>query len=104
VKAAFLAAGPVSLELIEVSAPELRRQRLGNDVQARLEHVAIEVDDLEATARELRARGVRTTTEQPTMTAGVASLWTVPTTSDGVSYQLLCRPVSPGAEDDQSFG
>lgn len=91
IKAAFLAGGPVSLELIEVSAPEARRQRLGTDAEARLEHVAIEVDDLDAAARELRARGVRTTTDQPAVTAGVASLWTVPATSDGVVYQLLCR-------------
>ena len=104
VKAAFLAAGSVSLELIEVSAPELRRQRLGNGVQARLEHVAIEVDDLAAAARKLRARGVRTTTDEPTITAGVASLWTVPATSDGVSYQLLCRRLSAAADDGRDFG
>ena len=87
-KAAFLPWGNAEIELIEVSEPETRRTRLG-DSPARIEHIAIEVDDLAAAAAALAAKGVEFTTPQPLGTAGMTFLFTRPETTDGVIYQFI---------------
>ena len=87
-KAAFLPWGNAQIEMIEVSEPEARRTRLG-DSAARIEHIAIEVDDLAATAAALAAKGVGFTSEQPLAAAGMTFYFTRPETSDGVIYQFI---------------
>jgi methylmalonyl-CoA/ethylmalonyl-CoA epimerase len=91
VLAAFFTVGDTRVELIEVTDPSLRAQRLGNGNQARIEHVAIEVDDLEATINALREKGVRTLTPEPWIVGSNRNLFTDPDTSDGVKYQLFDR-------------
>lgn len=87
-KAAFFPWGNAELELIEVSEQEARRARLG-DSAARIEHIAVEVDDLAATAASLAAKGVQFTTPEPLAADGMTFFFSRPETSDGVMYQFL---------------
>jgi methylmalonyl-CoA/ethylmalonyl-CoA epimerase len=88
-RAVFYTCGDVQIEMIQVGDPEERRQRLGPDAQARIEHIAIEVDDVGATLKRLAPLGVRTTTPQPVARGGTISAWTVAETTGGVSYQFM---------------
>lgn len=83
----FYSYGDAQIELIEPLTEEARAARLG-DVQARLEHIAIQVDDLPATIAELNPKGVRATSE-PRVIGSNLSIWTVPETSGGVQFQFL---------------
>ena len=56
---------------------------------ARIEHIAVEVDDLAAAAAALRAKGVEFTTPQPLGAAGMSFYFTRPETTDGVMYQFI---------------
>jgi catechol 2,3-dioxygenase-like lactoylglutathione lyase family enzyme len=83
--------GDASIELIEVQDEEARARRLPEGADAVIEHIAIEVDDLEAVHRTLTARGVDVT--WPPFPSGDATMiWTDAATSGGVQYQFLRRP------------
>jgi Glyoxalase-like domain len=83
--------GDASIELIEVHDDEARARRLPDGAEAVIEHIAIEVDDLEAVHRTLTARGVDVT--WPPFPSGDATMiWTDAATSGGVQYQFLRRP------------
>jgi len=56
---AFFRCGDVSIEVIEIRDPVARRARLGEHQRARIEHIAIEVDDLDAMLHALEVLGVR---------------------------------------------
>ena len=83
--------GDVDIEVIEVGEPEMRRRRLGNDKRARVEHIAVVVDDLNASLARLATLGVRTTTSEPLRDGNSLTVWTVEETTGGVSYQLIQR-------------
>jgi catechol 2,3-dioxygenase-like lactoylglutathione lyase family enzyme len=83
--------GDASIELIEVHDDEARARRLPDGADAVIEHIAIEVDDLEAVHRTLTGRGVDVT--WPPFPSGDAMMiWTDAATSGGVQYQFLRRP------------
>ena len=87
----YFPCGDASIELIEVHDDEARSRRLPQDAEAVIEHIAIEVDDLEAVHRTLTARGVEVT--WPPFPSGDAMMiWTEAATSGGVQYQFLRRP------------
>jgi methylmalonyl-CoA/ethylmalonyl-CoA epimerase len=86
---AFYQWGEIQVELLEITDPEKRRQRMGGERLARIEHVGVAVDDLAATVGRLRARGVRTTTPEPAAVGQWRYYFTEPETTDGVAYQLL---------------
>jgi methylmalonyl-CoA/ethylmalonyl-CoA epimerase len=88
-RAVFYTCGNIQIELIALGDPEERRQRLGNEARARIEHIAVEVDDVRATLRSLSSLGVRTTAPEPVQRGGTLSAWTVAETTGGVSYQLM---------------
>ena len=88
VGAAFYRCGDVMVELIECRLPEERERRLG-DARARIEHIAIEVDDLAATVGELAGLGVEMTKPEPVTQGNVRSHWTKPESSEGVMYQVF---------------
>jgi methylmalonyl-CoA/ethylmalonyl-CoA epimerase len=94
VRSAFFLAGPVRIEINEVMDADTRRTRLGVDgTQARIEHIAIVVDNLDDWLRKLNARGVRTVPPQvPAVRTGRTSVRTVPETTDGVMYQIIEVP------------
>jgi len=93
-RAAFYACGETQVEVIEISEPGERAQRLG-DSTARIEHVAIEVDSLSRTLEALRGLGVETTTPDPVPVGANLNYWTQADTCDGVQYQLIERGAAP---------
>jgi methylmalonyl-CoA epimerase len=93
--AGFFAIGEgAQVELIQLGDPEARAQRLGEGNVGRLDHIAIEVDDVEAVKEELHPAGVRMQSEQPRRTALSRSYFTRPETTGGVVYQFLDRRLS----------
>ncbi len=90
VRASFFRCGDASIELIELADPEARARRLGTD-RARVEHVAIEVEDLAAAAAGLDERGIRMTTTEPRQTGPTRSLFSLPETTGGFVLQFLER-------------
>lgn len=79
--------GDASVELIEARTPETRAQRLGG-ADARIEHIAFEVDDLAGVRDRLTARGVAVTWP-PFRSGPNLMIWTDEATSGGVQYQFL---------------
>ena len=84
----FFGLGDTLIELIEVGDPALRQTRLGGANQARIEHIAIQVDDLAATVGELRKHGVTTTRPEALEAGPGLHYWTNPNSSAGVQYQF----------------
>ncbi len=93
--AAFFPCGDVSIEVIQILDPEQRRRRLGDGQQARIEHIAIEVDDLDATLEGLAVLGIRPDA-QPREVLGSLTFWTAAETSDGVRYQFVQKRAGAG--------
>ena len=89
-QAAFFPCGDASIELIQILEPEQRALRLPQGRRARIEHIAIEVDDLEDALDALEALGVRPDAP-PRTVPGATTFWTDAETSDGVRYQFLER-------------
>jgi methylmalonyl-CoA/ethylmalonyl-CoA epimerase len=87
----FYGCGDVDIEVLEIGDPEARRRRLGEGAQARIEHIAVEVDSLDAALAHLAPLGVRTTTPEPRRSGNTLNLWTVGETTGGISYQLIER-------------
>ena len=84
---AFFRCGDVEIELLEHSRPEDRAAWLGGDNLGRIEHIAIEVEDLDATLTALRALGV---TGEPVRPGSLGvSVRTHPDTTTGIVLQLL---------------
>jgi methylmalonyl-CoA/ethylmalonyl-CoA epimerase len=90
----FSMGGGTQVELIELGEPQARAERLGDGNVGRLEHIAIEVDDVEVVREELRRAGVEMQTDRPAPTAQSRSYFTRPETSGGVVYQFLDRRLS----------
>jgi methylmalonyl-CoA/ethylmalonyl-CoA epimerase len=89
-KGSFFKCGQVNIEMIEIQEPSERAKRLG-DEKARIEHIAIEVEDLEGTRSELELIGIRMQTEAPVKVGTNLNYWTQADTCDGIVYQLLER-------------
>lgn len=96
-KTAFFRCGPADIEIIEVTDPAARHRRLGEGTHARIEHIAVRVDDLREAAQVLAQRGVRfqgpsgehRQANDPLRVGETLNLWTDPNTSRGVQYQLV---------------
>jgi methylmalonyl-CoA/ethylmalonyl-CoA epimerase len=89
-EALFFRCGDAAVELIEVTDAAERRERLGS-ASARLEHLAVEVDELPGALESLRSSGVEMTTATPVVTGPIRSYFTRPETTDGVIYQVFER-------------
>ena len=87
-EAMFFRCGDTAVELIEVTDPVLRSERLGG-AAARLEHLAIEVDELSEAVEGLRRSSVETTSPTPSIIGPIRSYFTRSETSDGVMYQVF---------------
>lgn len=88
VRAAFLAVGESHLELLE---PTDAGSTLAKFLETRkgLHHVCVQVDDIEAALRELRARGVQLLDQQPRVGAGGCRVAFVhPRSAAGVLLEL----------------
>jgi catechol 2,3-dioxygenase-like lactoylglutathione lyase family enzyme len=87
-RAVFLAAGPVTIELVEFADPEVARERLRGG-SAAIDHVALAVGDLDAAIQALAAHGVRAAQERPLVTPAGRTVFTRAETSGGIAWQLL---------------
>ncbi|MFZ0214326.1 MAG: hypothetical protein WAM30_00110, partial [Candidatus Dormiibacterota bacterium] len=74
--------------LIEPTTDAGRAARLG-DATAKLEHIALQVDDLAETLAEVTPKGVRGTTPEPRVIGANLNLFTLPETSGGVQFQFM---------------
>jgi methylmalonyl-CoA/ethylmalonyl-CoA epimerase len=90
IRAAFYKCGEVDIEVIEISDPEARRQRLGEG-RARIEHIAVEVENIRAALAQLAVLGVRTNEPEPRRIGDSLHTWTAAESTGGVSYQLIER-------------
>jgi hypothetical protein len=88
-KTAFFRCGDAEIELIEPVDAEHRRERLGGNIRARVEHIAIEVDDLANAIQALEGMGVRATTDEPIEVGGRLNVFTRPETSGDMMHQFL---------------
>lgn len=93
----FFACGDVNIELIEIGDPEQRRKRLGEGNRARIEHIAVDVDDIGATVAQLAPLGVTTTAPAPRQLGETLNIWTTEETTGGISYQFIQRGVKAPA-------
>ncbi len=89
-KSSFWGCGDGQIEVIEISEPVERGARLGS-AKARVEHIAIEVDDLAITMKFLLGLGVKTQTADPLLVGTTLNHWTIPESCDGVVYQFVER-------------
>lgn len=78
------------IEMIELKYPDEKREKLAGET-ARIEHIAIEVVNLDGLLGYLEANGVRATAP-PRQARSYRTFWTVPETTGGVMYQFLERP------------
>jgi catechol 2,3-dioxygenase-like lactoylglutathione lyase family enzyme len=97
IDAVFLGEGFGTLELFLFTDPQLQSGRLEGAPQ-RLDHVAYEVDDIDAVSAALRATGVRFVgpdrreeLTEPFAIGTARMLWTLPDSSAGLALQLIER-------------
>ena len=86
--AAFFQCGEVMIEVIEIVDEGERERRLGSD-KARMEHIAVEVDDLARAMEALRGLGVKGNTPEPVRIGANLNVWTDPETTDGYQFQFF---------------
>jgi catechol 2,3-dioxygenase-like lactoylglutathione lyase family enzyme len=96
--AVLLECGGVQLELIAIHDPERRARRVRiPNAPAEIDHLALAVDDIDAEARRLAGHGLKFTAtpgqlveaEEPVAIAGMRSLFSLPSTSSGLVWQLI---------------
>ncbi|MGI5192314.1 VOC family protein [Streptomyces sp. CA-288835] len=97
VRAAFYRVGDgARIELIEPTTPEARRRRLGDGSPARIEHIAVEVDDdILKIMQAFSGFGVEFVAPQPVAIDGNLNAFTQPHTSEGIQFQLVERRAAP---------
>lgn len=97
-RATLVDGGGVRLELIAIDDPQLRTRRCRMpNAPAEIEHVAFAVDDVDAEARRLREHGLRFSasvarpreTHEPLVIGATRSLFSIPSTSAGLTWQLI---------------
>jgi methylmalonyl-CoA/ethylmalonyl-CoA epimerase len=86
--ASFWQCGDASIELLQVDDPNGNRERMQGESMARIEHICIEVDDINSTIEEMRGKGLEFTGEPSTIGANT-SVWSKPETSDGYQLQFM---------------
>jgi methylmalonyl-CoA/ethylmalonyl-CoA epimerase len=89
-EASFFKCGEADIELIEIKDPVMREQRLGAGAEARVEHIAFEVENLNDVLAALESLSIKTT-GPPQVSAAYTTVWTEAQTSGGVMYQFLER-------------
>lgn len=90
VKAAFYQCGDGRIELIEPTTEEARARRLGRGAKARIEHIAVEVNDAIAVAIEVaRGLGAEFITPAPVPIDGNLNIFTRPDSTGGVQFQFV---------------
>lgn len=92
VKVAFLPCGDSELELLESTSPDGPIAKFIEKNGEGIQHIAIRVDDIEATLAELKEKGVRLIDQKPRYGAGGASIaFLHPKATGGVLLELSER-------------
>ena len=94
VKVCFIPSGDSELELLESTTPDgpIAKFIEKNGGRNGIQHVALRVDDIEATLADLKAKGVRMIDEKPRYGAGGSSIAFVhPKASGGILVELCQR-------------
>ncbi len=92
---AFFRCGQAMIELYELISADSPMQPLAEGSRVRLDHIAVRVDDIRATAAQLRRGGVRMrdvgSGDEPLRLGANLNFWTLPDSSGGIAYQLIER-------------
>lgn len=96
-EATFFHCEGADIELIEIKDPAMREQRLGTGRQARVEHIAFDVENLNEILAALEGLGIKTT-GPPQVSPAYTTVWTEAHTSGDVMYQFMERPPAQTAE------
>lgn len=92
VKVAFLPCGDSELELLESTSPDGPIAKFIEKNGEGIQHIAIRVENIEATLAELKEKGVRLIDEKPRYGAGGASIaFLHPKATGGVLLELSER-------------
>jgi catechol 2,3-dioxygenase-like lactoylglutathione lyase family enzyme len=90
-EATFFHCEGADIELSEIKDPAMREQRLGTGREARVEHIAFEVENLNEILAALEGLGIKTT-GPPQVSPAYTTVWTEANTSGDVMYQFMERP------------
>lgn len=91
-KAAFFQCGGCEIEVIECLQDDARERRLG-DNEARIEHIAVKVEDLDLILKHLSGVGGEMDAE-PLLHGGDRMSFSVPATTMGVRFQFIQKNVA----------
>jgi methylmalonyl-CoA/ethylmalonyl-CoA epimerase len=92
VKVAFLPVGDTEIELLESTSPEGPIARYIEAKGQGIQHIAFQVDDIEAALEEMRVKGMRLIDEKPRYGAGGAKIaFLHPKSTNGVLIELCER-------------
>jgi methylmalonyl-CoA/ethylmalonyl-CoA epimerase len=86
--AAFFPCGNAEIEVIEDVDPKVKKEKLAGH-RAKVEHIAIEVDDLRESLQALQGLGVTPNEHGVVSSRGRESAWTTPEATEGVMYQFV---------------
>ena len=89
-RVAFFQCGAVQIEVIEPYGEGAKERDLRGE-RARIEHVAVEVDDVRRALEALAGLGVRPNALGIVPVGDKETVWTDPEGGDGVMYQLVPR-------------
>ncbi len=87
-RANFYLCGNTEIEIIDISEPNERARRLGS-ATAKIEHIALEVRDIETSLAALLKLGVEGASPKPARLESSYSIMTKPETSAGIVFQLM---------------
>lgn len=92
VKVAFLPVGDTEVELLESTSPEGPIARYIEAKGQGIQHIAFQVDDIEAALEEMKSKGMRLIDEKPRYGAGGAKIaFLHPKSTNGVLIELCER-------------
>jgi methylmalonyl-CoA/ethylmalonyl-CoA epimerase len=87
-RVAFFQCGEIQLEFIEPYGQGAKERELGGE-RAKIEHIAVEVDDVRSALETLAETGLRADRRGVVQVGDKETVWTEPESSDGVMYQLV---------------
>jgi methylmalonyl-CoA/ethylmalonyl-CoA epimerase len=87
-RVAFFQCGDARIEVIE-DLDAKAKVRVLDGATARIEHVAVEVDDVSSVLAALEGLGVRADSHGILRVGARVNAWTDPSTTDGIVFQLL---------------
>ena len=91
-KSAMVSQADVSFELIEPVGPQGMIQKFVEKRGRGMHHVSIQVEDLDAEMKRLKAMGVQFSSEEPAIVDGTKVVFIHPRSMNGLLVELIQRP------------